>query len=290
MKHVKRVLAALVAFVCALELGGCAAFGAPATTEQLLARYVANENVGDFVAQVNVGLNVSAMGVRASVPVTVDLRAADSKAHGTAEVDLSSLDTRPYRMEFYAELLDDVLNCYIGTLDPRGGQTTWKCWTIATTTKVDLSTLTELLSSSALTIIAKDSDPAVCYELTMPASKVLETAFDVTEGSAELAGMGEKDLLDAVGANKVRFGFTEDCLLRTLETGATFTFRSAQTNNIVVRTGVDVLATLSDYGKVDPGEVAIPPEVRQSAIPTAAPIAVMDVIGTESPLAAAVGE
>lgn len=288
MRLIKRMLAATLVLACALGLYGCAAVGAPATTEQLLARYVANENVGNFAAKVDVNLNVSAMGVRAAVPVTIDLRAADNKAHGTAVVDLSSLDTRPYRIEFYAELLDNVLNCYIGT--PGNGKTTWKWWKVVTTSKVDLSTLTDLLSNSELTIVAKDSDPEVCYELTIPTTKALETVFDVTEGSAEVAGMGEQGILDAVETDKIRVGFTEDFLLRSLETGASFTFRSTKTNNVVVRTGVDILATLSDYGQVNPEEVAIPLKVRQGATPTDEPIDVMDVIGTDSPLAGAVGE
>lgn len=280
------MLAAALVLVCALGICGCAAFGTPATTEQLLARYVANDNVGNFGATVNVNLNVSAMGVHAAVPVTMDLRAADNKAHGVAVVDLSSLDTRPYRMEFYAELLDDVLNCYIGT--PSNGKTVWKCWKVVTTSKVDLSTLTDLLSSSELTIIAKDSDPEVYYELTVPTAKALETVFDITEGSAEVAGMGEQGILAAVDTDKIRVGFTEDCLLRSLETGGTFTFRSAETNDIEVRTGVDVLATLTDYGKVDPDDVAIPLKVRQGATPTDTPIEVIEVIGADSPLAGAV--
>ena len=44
------MLAATLVLACALGLYGCAAVGAPATTEQLLARYVANENVGNFAA------------------------------------------------------------------------------------------------------------------------------------------------------------------------------------------------------------------------------------------------
>ena len=100
----------------------------------------------------------------------------------------------------------------------------------------------------------------------------------------------EQGLLDAVETDKIRVGFTEDCLLRSLETGASFTFRSTKTNNVVVRTGVDILATLTDYGQVNPEEVAIPLKVRQGATPTDEPIDVMDVIGTDSPLAGAVGE
>lgn len=286
MRRVKCVWAVLLAFAVALGLCGCSAFGAPATTEELLVRYVANENAGNFGAAVNVDISVNAMGVRAVVPVSAKLRAANNVAHGTIEVDLSSLDTRDYTMEFYAELLDDALNCYIGT--PRGTGVAWKLWTIDTTSKIDIFTITELLSASELTIIAKDSDPLVDYELAVPTAKVLKTAFDVTAGTAELGGMDERGLIDAVGNDKVRVGFTKDCLMRSLSSGVLLTFKSAETNNVEVRTGVEVSATFDDYGKVDPSEVAIPNDVRDAAVRTDAPVDVIEVIGEDSPLAGAV--
>lgn len=287
MKRIRRVMAALLALACAFQLCGCSSFGAPATTEELLVRYVANENAGNFGTNVNIGLSVNALGVRAYIPITTSLRAANSTAHGTVKVDLSSLDTRSYEIEFYAELLDDVLNCYIST--PKGDQTIWKLWKIDMTSKVDIFTITELLSASELTLIAKDSDPQVCYELSVPTAKVLQTTFNVTAGPAEVGGMDEQGMLDAVGNDKVRTGFTRDCLMRSLDTSALLSFKSAETNNVEVRTGVDISATLDDYGKVDSTEVAIPKEVRDAAVPTSEPIDVMDVIGAESPLAGAVG-
>ena len=107
-------MSALLAFVLALGLCGslssCAKVGAPATTEELLVRYVANENVSNYHCKADVGLSVNALGVRASVPIAADLRTANNVAHGTIDVDLSSLNTRPYKMELNAELLDDALN------------------------------------------------------------------------------------------------------------------------------------------------------------------------------------
>ena len=104
MGLIKRILAVFFVFVFAAGLFGCSKIGAPATTEELLVRYVANENVGNFDAKVNVDLSVNALGVRAVVPVKADLRVANNVAHGTIEVDLSSLNTRNYTMEIYAEL------------------------------------------------------------------------------------------------------------------------------------------------------------------------------------------
>lgn len=286
MRQIKRLLIALLALVFAFELCGCSAFGAPATTEELLVRYVANQNVDNYSAKANLGLNVNTLGVRTAVPITVNLRTANSVSHGTIEIDLSSLDTRNFTMEFYAELLDDALNCYIGT--PHGDKTKWKCWKVDTTAKVDIFTITELLSASELTIIAKDSDPLVEFELAVPTAKVLETLFDITADSTEVGGMDEQGMIDAVGKDKIRVGFTEDCLMRSLDTESLLTFRSPETNNVEVRVGVEVSATLDDYGMVDPAQVAIPDEIRDGATPTDEPVDVLEIIGADSPLAGAV--
>ena len=286
MRQIKRMLIALLALVLAFELCGCSAFGAPATTEELLVRYVASENVDNYSAKANVGINVNTLGVRATIPVTVNSRTVNNVSHGTIEIDLSSLDTRNYTMEFYAELLDDALDCYIGT--PSGGKTAWKRWKVDTTSKVDILTVSELLSASELTIIAKDSDPQVMFELAVPTATVLETLFDITANPAEVGGMDEQGMIEAVGKDKVHVGFTEECLMRSLDTEALVSFRSAETNNVEVRMGIEIDATLDDYGKVDPAEVAIPQEVRDSAALTDEPIDVIEIIGTDSPLAGAV--
>ena len=285
--RIKRVMAMLFACVVVLGLCGCSTFGAPATTEELLVRYVANENVNNFSAKVNVGMSVRALGVRTAIPITTNLRTANNVAHGTIEVDLSALDTRNYTMEFYAELLDDAINCYVGT--PTDAGTTWKLWTIDMTSSIDIFTVTDLLSSSELTLLAKDSDSQVSYELTVPTEKVLQTAFDISVNPAEVGGMDERGMLDAVSEDKVRVGFTKDCLMRSLESSVMLTFKSEETNNVEVRSGVEVSATLDDYGKVDPSEVAIPNEVRDAAVPTDEPVDIIEVIGADSPLAGAVG-
>ena len=94
MRQIKRLLIALLALVFAFELCGCSAFGAPATTEELLVRYVASENVDNYSAKANVGINVNTLGVRATIPVTVNSRTVNNVSHGTIEIDLSSLDLR----------------------------------------------------------------------------------------------------------------------------------------------------------------------------------------------------
>lgn len=286
MKHIKCVLSTLLSSALVLGLCGCSLFGAPVNTEELLVRYVSNKNVDNFSAKVNVDMSVSALGVRAVIPITTNVRVANNATHGTIEVDLSALDTRNYDMEFYTELLDDALNVYIGI--PHGNETTWKYWRVDTTSKVDIATVTDLLSASEFTKIATDSDPQICYELTVPIATVLKTVFGVTAGSAEVGGMNERGMLDAVGNDKVRVGFTKDCLLRSIATGALLTFKSAETNNVTVRVGIDVGATFDEYGGVDLAKVAVPNEVREAATRTNEPVDVGEVIGEGTALSGAV--
>lgn len=285
MKRIGLVIAAIVVLVLAIGLGGFV-LGAPVTTEELLFRYVSNEDVNNFSAKATVNISVSAMSVRATVPVTANMRVANNMAHGTIDVGLSELDTRDYTMEVYAELNDDSLVCYIGT--PNGDSTAWKCWKVNMTSTVDISTITELLSVSELTLIAKDSDPKVSYELAVPTAKVLQTVFDVTEGTAEVAGMDEQGMIDSVGKDKVRVDFTKDCLMRSLSTDVLVNLKSAETNDIAVRIGLDIDAVLDDYGEIDPSSVTVPDDVRNAAVPTSEPVDIIEVIGTDSPLAGAV--
>lgn len=285
MRRFRIAMAVFGVLALVAVLTGCT-MGAPATTEELLVRYAANENVDNFHVRANMDLSVSAFGVHATIPVTADLNAANNKAHGVITVGLSSLDTRDYEIEVYAELDHDVFVCHIGTSN--GNATTWKCWTVNMTSDVDILTLTKLLASSELTKIAKDSDPEVCYELTVPTSTVLETVFDVTEGSAEVGGMDEQGMIDTVGDDKVRVGFTKDCLLRSFATGVLANLKSEQTNNVSVRVGLEISAVFDKYGEIDPASVALTGNVLNAAKPTDEPLDLIEIIGADSPLAGAV--
>ena len=285
------------AFVRALLLGalvlvglvGCSDTRPPATTEGLLVRYVANENVDNFAANAEVDLSVTAMGVRARIPVLLDMDVAGDAAHGTATVDLSSLNTRNYVMEAYIEQTDNSIDCYLGRKFKKR-PTTWRKWTIDTTSSVDITTLTDLLSVSEFTTVAKDSDEQVAYELTVPSSLVLKTAFKIAKNPVEVAGMDEQGLIDAVGNDKVRVDFSKDCLLRSITVSELFNFKSEQTNDLQVKVGLDASAIFEGYGTIDPASVAVPDEVRESATPTDAPIDLTELLGPDSAFAGVIAE
>lgn len=271
--------------ICAavlVGLSGCGQKRAPATTEELLVRYVANENVNNYKGKVNVSLNASALGISAKIPVTADVEAAGNTAHGTLTIDLGSLDTRNFQTEFYAELQDKNIECYLKAPGKKGE---WRHWTIKMTSGIDIFTITDLLSASELTKMAKSTDEKVAFELTVPTAKVLETAFDLADEPCEVAGMDEQGMLDAVKTDKIRVDFDDDCLLHSATGNVLLEFKSAATNNFAVKIALEANAVFDDYGTVDPASVAIPDKVKNGAIDTDTPLEVIEVLGPDSPFA-----
>lgn len=289
MSHSKvRGIIVAVALCLCTALCGCSWMGAPATTEELLVRYVANDDASNAHARAQVDVGVAALGVHAKIPVTADFDMAGDAAHGTVTVGLDDLDTRDYVLEAYAELQDDDLVCYLGLPDEDGGPAEWKSCVVDMTSSIDIFTLVDLLTDAEFTKLAKSSDEQVAFELSVPTSTVLDTAFGLSEEPVSVAGMGEDWLLDAVGDGRVRFDFTDDCLLRSAYTSAMLDLKSAQTNDVSVSMELDGRVELDGYGTVDPASVVVPNEVREAADLTDEPIDVLDVIGADSPLAGAV--
>jgi hypothetical protein len=146
------------------------------------------------------------------VPIAAHFESADKVAHGTITADLSSLDADDYTVEVYAELLDRQLMCYLrsGTDAP----VSWRRWAVDLTKPIDIFTLTNLLASSELSIVAKDSDEQARYELSVPTKTALETAFEIMSDPPEL------DMADFED-DHVNFDFTQDCHLRSAFTRAT---------------------------------------------------------------------
>lgn len=269
-------------------LAGCSWLGAPSSTEELLVRYATNQDASNFTASAQADLSVSALGINARLPITANAKAADNVAHGTVTINLSSLKVPNYTVEFYTETQDSSIVCYLGAPAFDRNKITWKRWDIDTTSTIDISVITDLLRNAELTPIAKSSDDKVSYELAIPAQDALQTVFKLSAEPIELAGMSEQDLLDAVETDKVRFDFTKDCLLRSANTSVLLSLRSAATNDVAIRIGLDASVVLDDYGKTDPEELIVPNDIKQSAVLVDEPISILDIIGPDTPLARAV--
>lgn len=275
-----------VFMVCALVIltqSSCSSTRAPASTGTLLMRYTSNEDASNFAAHANIDVSVSALGIRAKIPVVADFETSGNAAHGTVTADLSALDTRNYTMEVYAELQDDAIVCYLSS--PNDKAATWRRWTIDTTSSIDLHTIAELLKASEFTKIAKDSDKSVCYELTVPTTAVIQTASRLSTEPVAFGGMDEAALLEAVEGDRFSFDFTSDCLLRSVQTSALVDLKGPDTNNVQVTAGLDGSVVFDSYGTVSPKAMATPRTVATVATNTNAPIDLAQVLGAQSPLA-----
>ena len=276
------VLAVVLCVACGLVACG---EKAPATTEELLIRYAANKDMDNVSGEVEANLSLQVLGVRCAVPISAKFQTAERTAHGTITANLSSLESADYEVELYAELRDDALVCYLGTHD--GKKTSWKCWTVNTTSKIDILTVTDLLSAAELTLLSKDSDPEVAYELTVPLSKVVETAERLTADPIELGDLDATALQEAVAKEKLAVDFTKNCLMRSITANARVTYKDSEVSTISVPAQLSLHAVFDDYGEVDPGEVAVPQSVRDAAVPTDSPIDSDNILSPDSPLAQA---
>lgn len=264
----------LFAALCALCVAGCAHRSAPATTEELLLRYASLDDFDNFRADLSADLAIKGVGWRARVPVHADISCAQGRAAGTVTLDLSSLDSRDYVVNVLVEMVDLNLDCYLGTTE--GDVTSWRLWTIDLSEPIDIFTVTRLMAASELTVIARDTDPLVRFELTVPTRTVLETAF-------ELAGTEPVVDLDDFEGDRMDVDFTEDCHLRSVETEARFDLTD-ETKSTSVEVDLDFRAVLDAFGKVDAASLSIPEEVKQQARPTDTPLEVSEVIEKDSPL------
>lgn len=276
------VVIAIIAVVGYVAISTFMGKEAPVSTEQLLLRYVSNEQFDNCNAQVNVDMAFSALGFHAKVPVTANAQVAHDAAHGTVTADLSAFDVDDFQMEFYAELHANDIVCYLGT--PDGAGTSWRRWTIPVTEKIDIFTLTNLLSASELVTIAKDSDEKVCYELTTSTTSVLETAFALSADEVAVGSMGEKELLEAVEGDKTLVDFSQDCLIRSFATNVMCDYAGPDTKGVTIHVKLEPHGLLDGYGTVDATAVAVPDEVKNAAVPTTEPIDLNKILGDKNPL------
>lgn len=270
-----------VTLMAVIALAGCACAGKPATTEGLLLHYAAAPDNDDFVAKGTVDVGVSMLGIHAKVPVSFSISTGGGTAHGTITADLDALDSDTYVAEIYVEQQDDALVVYLGT--PSTSGTEWRHWTIDA--KINVLALSNILSDAEFSRIAVDYDPQVYYDLTIPTISFYESAPDAVGNPDLFEGLDDQDVQNALGSDKVRFGFTESCLPRTVATGMIFDYKGELSHGISVTIQIDASATFDDYGSVDPSSVAVPASVRAASIATNEPFDFTSVLSADSPLA-----
>ena len=279
------VIAASLAVL--LALSGCKAAGEPASTESLLVRYAAHEDSDNCHVKADIGLTLSLVGYRVYIPVTADLDVVGTALHGTVHADLSKLGVDDYEAEVYGRETDDQIEVYVGAKVK--DSVVWTDFDLRALSSVDALAATNLLVSAEFNRVALESDEAICYELDIPTTTLLETVLSIVD-KADLPDEFDEDALRAaIEGDKVKSFFTEDCLICSASTVAMGTYKGELSSGIPVSIKVDVKAALDGYGEVDPATLTVPEEVWSASTHTNLhekdPVNVLAVVGEDNPLA-----
>lgn len=277
----------VLSLLAMLVLPGCGALGEPASTESLLVRYAAHEDSQNCHATAEANLTLSLVGYRVAIPVTADVDIVDRALHGTVHADLSKLGVNDYDAEVYAQVLDNVVKVHVGAHVK--DSVVWKDFNVGVTGSVDALGVTSLLSGAEFNRIALESDDAVCYELDVPTTTILDTALSIVN-VADLPDEFDADLLrEALAGDKIKTYFTKDCLIHSVATVSMGTYSGEMSKGIPVSIKADGKATLGQYGEIDPASVLVPDNVSGKSTHTTLhekdPFGILAVVGEDNPLA-----
>lgn len=260
-----RWLASLVcaALVAVIGLTGCAFLGEPTSAETLLVRYAANPNVENYATDAKVNLAVSVSGFRANIPVTAKFVGAGKESYGTVDVDLSKLGAGVQSSEVYSELVGKSLKIYSR---PAGDSSQlWERTEVDFSFTVDIPLVVDLLSDAKFMRVAYDSDDQICYELKLPAAKLVKSVLDMGQITTSFGDIDEDFIMEALGDSQLHVCFNEDCLMRSVRLDTNFTYRDKDVIALPVKVGLSLNAEMDGYGTIDPDEVAVPSVVRDGS-------------------------
>ena len=282
------IVSVLVAsLVACLALPGCDALGEPASTESLLVRYATHDNNDNYHASIDVGLVLSLVGYRVSIPVAAEVDIAGEALHGTVHADLSKLGVANYEAEIYGQTAGNKVEYFVGAKVK--DDVKWTKGELDILTSLDALSATNLLATAEFNRIALESDDSICYELDIPTTSIVDVVLDILNES-ELPEEFDADLLRAaLEGDKVRSYFTKDCLINAAETVAMGTYSGEYSKGIPVSIKVGAKIKFLGYGKVDVASLAVPDAVRNTATPTSLlekdPFNILAVLGDDNPLA-----
>ena len=224
----------------------------------------------DCVADVRVDAAVSLAGFRARTPVTAQVEAADSCAHGTVTADLSAINAGTQDYEIYARVQGGSVTVYAKPKARNG--VTWDRSEITASFKLDIPLAVKLLSDAKFMRVAYDSDEQVRYELVLPAKNVVENLLDMDEITTSFWEVDKQVLLDAVKESKLHVCFNKDCLVRSVSLDLNFTYENREVVPQPLKVTAAFDAVMDKYGTVDPNKTAVPEHVRGASKITDDPI------------------
>ncbi len=274
---------ALAACVALCALAGCAFLGEPNTTGDLLVRFAANPDCGNFSAKGTADVVLSTGGLRSRVPVDVAAKADGSSLHGSLAVDLSSVSGECREYDVYAEQQGGAVVGYVARSAGASGQARegasaagpspdWGRVEVDLPRGIDVKTVVEVLSDAKFMRVAYDSDDQVRYELTIPAVEALRALVGSGQISASFARVDEAALEEALGDGRLHVRFDRDCRLRSASLDLGFVRPAGEGSPVSVDVDLDASVTFDGYGGVAAGEAAVPTSVRESAVDAKDPL------------------
>ncbi len=264
VKRAASVLVASVLVLGGLGLVGCGSSG-PKNAQQLLERYMANENHDNYHSDFNMDYKISMLGQDIPIVLAFTIDMAGDNGHGTLNMDAMG---RATESELYVQKEDDKYVQYTKGKD----DDTW------TKTSVDVRNFTDSVVNDELLSDAEFNKVNEGYTLSVSGDKFMEalsaSSLNVTELFSQLGG--EETMADAFKNSKAVYTFNKDCLLTNLvfmvnfehSYGEDASATDGETTSLTITMDMNVSMELSDYGTVEEAKVAVPDEVKKNAVNT----------------------
>ena len=281
LAQLRRACALLVAAVAVCALAGCAFLGEPASTEDLLVRFAAHPDCGNYTMEGSADLVVKAAGFRTRIPVGVSGSAAATTARGTVDVDLSSVGGSRHSYMGYVEQQGPSVVAYVTR--PNDAPGAWSRAEITLPTKIDVATVVRVLSEAKFMRVAYDSDDQVAYELSIPAASALRAFVGSGQISASFADVDVDQIVDLLGDGELRVRFDRECRPRSVAFDLEFSVPAGDGVPVPVKANLNVALAFSGHGSVTDAEVSAPAKVVDSAKLTDDPFAVEALVREVTP-------
>ncbi len=265
-------------------LCSCAFLGEPTSTEDLLMRFAANPQNTNFMADGSADLALTLAGYRLQVPILGHAEVADDSAHVKVDVDMTSFCGEHRTYEAYGELEGNSIVAYVQ--DTSKGTQAWNKAEIDLSFHVDIPAIVDILSSARFMRVSYDSDDQIRYELTLPASSVVDAVFGRGDVSTSFWKADSEELKKVLGGSMLHVCFNKDCLVRSVSLDMDYTFEKEKVLSHKLFVDLEVQATLDGYGTLDSKTTAVPDAVRDAGVATDDPLSLN---GLTAKLAESVG-
>lgn len=240
----------------------------PKTSQELLERWEADPNSKNYHVDLNADITATFLGQSLAMPMKCGFDVAGDASHGNMEMDLSAMGSEKLTTELYVEKEGDAYIQYSSM--ENDGKTTWA------KTKQDSGAITDQFTSTKLLAEAefsKTEDGG--YQLTIPASKLIEALGSSDQLSGMMGTLDEKSIKEALDKSKATYTFDKDCKLQKIAFTMDYSLDSAtgddksdsnEQPNVSGSMKMSFELNFSNFGGIDPASVKVPDDVKKSAV------------------------